>query len=144
MLPTHKLRCSDAVHDAGGGGINVARVIIRLGGACDSVCPAGGPSGHWLEVRMAQDGLHNTTIPIAEETRVSFCVHEEETGEEFRFVMPGPRLADSGMAGLPGPPGRACRRSPTTWWPVAACRPACPTIFMRAWPGCAGNVAPGW
>ena len=93
VLPTHKLRCTDAVHDAGGGGINVARVIIRLGGRCESVCPAGGPSGHWLEVRMAQDGLHNTTIPIAEETRVSFCVHEGETGEEFRFVMPGPRLA---------------------------------------------------
>lgn len=95
VLPTHKLRCSDAVHDAGGGGINVARVVIRLGGACDSVCPAGGPSGHWLEVRMAQDGLHNTTIPIAEETRVSFCVHEGETGEEFRFVMPGPWLAEA-------------------------------------------------
>jgi 6-phosphofructokinase 2 len=95
VLPTHKLRCSGAVHDAGGGGINVARVIIRLGGRCESVCPAGGPSGHWLEVRMAQDGLHNTTIPIAEETRVSFCVHEADTGEEFRFVMPGPRLADA-------------------------------------------------
>ncbi|QCB47730.1 1-phosphofructokinase family hexose kinase [Hydrogenophaga sp. PAMC20947] len=95
VLPTHKLRCSDAVHDAGGGGINVARVITRLGGTCDSVCPAGGPSGHWLEVRMAQDGLRYTTIPIAEETRVSFCVHEGETGEEFRFVMPGPRLAAS-------------------------------------------------
>jgi 6-phosphofructokinase 2 len=95
VVPTHKLRCSDAVHDAGGGGINVARVIIRLGGHCESVCPAGGPSGHWLEVRMAQDGLHNTTIPIAEETRVSFCVHEADTGEEFRFVMPGPRLAET-------------------------------------------------
>ena len=95
VLPTHKLRCTDALHDAGGGGINVARVITRLGGECDSLCPAGGPSGHWLEVRMAQDGLRYTTIPIAEETRVSFCVHEGETGEEFRFVMPGPRLADS-------------------------------------------------
>lgn len=112
VLPTHKLRCTDAVHDAGGGGINVARVITRLGGACDSVCPAGGPSGHWLEVRMAQDGLHNTTIPIAEETRVSFCVHEKESGEEFRFVMPGPRLADSEwqacldhLAGLKAFPG---------------------------------------
>ena len=95
VLPTHKLRCSDAVHDAGGGGINVARVMTRLGGTCASLCPAGGPSGHWLEVRMAQDGLRNTTIPIAQETRVSFCVHETETGEEFRFVMPGPVLSES-------------------------------------------------
>lgn len=95
VLPTHKLRCSSAIHDAGGGGINVARVILRLGGACESLCPAGGPSGHWLEVRMAEEGLGYTRIPIAEETRVSFCVHESETGEEFRFVMPGPRLAEA-------------------------------------------------
>ena len=31
VLPTHKLRCTDALHDAGGGGINVARVITRRG-----------------------------------------------------------------------------------------------------------------
>lgn len=95
VQPTHKLRCSSAIHDAGGGGINVARVILRLGGACESLCPVGGPSGHWLEVRMAEEGLCNTPIPIAEETRVSFCVHEIETGEEFRFVMPGPQLAEA-------------------------------------------------
>lgn len=100
VRPTHKLRCSDALHDAGGGGINVARVVIRLGGRCASVCPAGGPAGHWLEVRMAQDGLSNTTIPIEQETRVSFCVHETDTGEEFRFVMPGPEISD--------PEWRAC------------------------------------
>jgi 6-phosphofructokinase 2 len=94
VQPTHKLRCGETVHDAGGGGINVARVLIRLGGQCHSLCPAGGPAGHWLETRMAQDGLINTTIPIAQETRVSFCVHETETGQEFRFVMPGPHLAE--------------------------------------------------
>jgi 6-phosphofructokinase 2 len=94
VLATHKLRCSDAVHDAGGGGINVARVMTRLGGSCTSLCPAGGPAGHWLEVRMTQDGLSNTTIPIAQETRVSFCVHETDTGQEFRFVMPGPLLSE--------------------------------------------------
>ena len=100
VQPTHKLRCGNTVHDAGGGGINVARVMHRLGGSCTSLCPVGGPAGHWLQVRMAEDGLHNTAIPIAEETRVSFCVHETETGEEFRFVMPGPLLSE--------PEWRAC------------------------------------
>jgi 6-phosphofructokinase 2 len=95
VQPTHKLRCSSAIHDAGGGGINVARVIRRLGGACESLCPVGGPSGHWLSLRMSEEGLSNTPIAIAEETRVSFCVHESETGEEFRFVMPGPRLTEA-------------------------------------------------
>ena len=95
VVPTHKLRCGEGLHDAGGGGINVARVIARLGGACETLCPAGGPTGHWLESRMAQEGLKNTTIPIAEETRVSFTVHESETGNEYRFVLPGPHLSES-------------------------------------------------
>jgi 6-phosphofructokinase 2 len=94
VLPTHKLRCGEGLHDAGGGGINVARVITRLGGQCESLCPAGGPTGHWLESRMAQDGLRCTSLPIAEETRVSFTVHEQETGAEYRFVLPGPRLSE--------------------------------------------------
>ena len=95
VVPTHKLRCGEGLHDAGGGGINVARVITRLGGVCETLCPAGGPTGHWLESRMAQEGLKNTTIPIAEETRVSFTVHERETGDEYRFVLPGPQLAEN-------------------------------------------------
>src|SRR3990167_3405966 len=30
VVPTHKLRCGDTLHDAGGGGINGARVLARL------------------------------------------------------------------------------------------------------------------
>jgi 6-phosphofructokinase 2 len=111
VLPTHKLRCGDGLHDAGGGGINVARVITRLGGQCELLCPAGGPTGHWLESRMAQEGLKNTPIAIAEETRVSFTVHESETGAEYRFVLPGPRLSEGEwqacldhLAGMPSFP----------------------------------------
>ena len=34
VVPTHKLRCGETLHDAGGGGINVARVLTRMGGHC--------------------------------------------------------------------------------------------------------------
>src|SRR5690606_37083218 len=95
VVPTHKLRCGDTLHDAGGGGINVARVLTQLGGACTSLCPAGGPSGHWLRTRMQQEGLVATYLLIGQETRVSFTVHEHSTGAEYRFVMPGPRLAEA-------------------------------------------------
>lgn len=93
VVPTHKLRCSETLHDAGGGGINVARVLTQLGGRCSSVCPAGGPSGHWLRTRMEQEGLAATYLPIEQETRVSFTVREQHSGAEYRFVMPGPRLS---------------------------------------------------
>lgn len=99
VVPTHKLRCGDTLHDAGGGGINVARVLTQLGGTCTSLCPAGGPSGHWLRTRMQQEGLAATYLPIEQETRVSFTVHEHSTGAEYRFVMPGPRLAEAEWQG---------------------------------------------
>lgn len=95
VVPTEKLRCSETQHDAGGGGVNVARVLNRLGGQCTALCPAGGSSGQWLQDRMAQEGLHTVFVPTAAETRVSFAVHEHSTGAEYRFVMPGPRLTEA-------------------------------------------------
>lgn len=41
----HKLRCGASRLDPGGGGINVARVIQRLGGQTLAVYTAGGPTG---------------------------------------------------------------------------------------------------
>jgi 6-phosphofructokinase 2 len=95
VVPTEKLRCSETQHDAGGGGVNVARVLKRLGGQCTALCPAGGSSGQWLQDRMEQEGLHTIFVPTAAETRVSFAVHEHSTGAEYRFVMPGPRLTEA-------------------------------------------------
>jgi 6-phosphofructokinase 2 len=95
VVPTEKLRCSETQHDAGGGGVNVARVLSRLGGLCTALCPAGGSSGQWLQNRMEQEGLHSIFVPTAAETRVSFAVHEHSTGAEYRFVMPGPRLTEA-------------------------------------------------
>lgn len=95
VVPTHKLRCGDTLHDAGGGGINVARVLTRLGGRCTALCPTGGSAGLWLETRMREEGLDSVFLPIARETRVSFTVRELSTGAEYRFVMPGPQLTDS-------------------------------------------------
>jgi 6-phosphofructokinase 2 len=95
VVPTHKLRCSDTLHDAGGGGINVARVLARMGGHCTALCPTGGSTGQWLQARMAQEGMHGIFLPIAGETRVSFTVHEQATGAEYRFVMPGPTLSEA-------------------------------------------------
>src|ERR1700740_169478 len=49
VVDTRKLRCSPARRDPGGGGINVARVITRLGGRCAAVYLAGGSPGQALE-----------------------------------------------------------------------------------------------
>ncbi|MFM8376691.1 MAG: 1-phosphofructokinase family hexose kinase [Phenylobacterium sp.] len=91
--PENKLRCDAPRQDAGGGGVNVSRVIRRLGGRAPCLLPLGGPAGRALEARLAAEGLEARVIPIAGETRQSFTVFDRSRRAEFRFVLPGPRLS---------------------------------------------------
>ena len=95
VTPTHKLRCSAPQRHPGGGGINVARVIQRLQGHCVALYPAGGASGVLFSNLLASERVTSLCIPIAGETRESYTVHENATGKEYRFVLPGPELARS-------------------------------------------------
>jgi 6-phosphofructokinase 2 len=95
LAPFTKLRCAAPRHDPGGGGINVARVITRLGGAVAAVYPAGGVAGQRLRHLMDQEGVKSLAIPTAEEIREDFTVFEEATKQQYRFVLPGARLAET-------------------------------------------------
>ncbi|AJY39751.1 1-phosphofructokinase family hexose kinase [Burkholderia humptydooensis] len=93
VTDTRKLRCGPARRDPGGGGINVARVLTRLGADCSAVYLAGGDTGLALHGLLADECVHASCVDIAGETRENFSVHETSTGREFRFVLPGPALA---------------------------------------------------
>lgn len=90
--PTHKLRCSPAQRFAGGGGINVARVLHRLGSDVQAWALAGGAAGAQMRQLLADEGVPTVLQPIAGDTRENFSVVETATGQEFRFVLPGPAL----------------------------------------------------
>lgn len=90
--PTHKLRCSPAQRFAGGGGINVARVLHRLGSDVQAWALAGGAAGAQMRKLLADEGVPTVLQPIAGDTRENFSVVETATGQEFRFVLPGPAL----------------------------------------------------
>jgi 6-phosphofructokinase 2 len=92
VRPTHKLRCRTPVFHPGGGGINVARVIHRLGGDCTALFTVGGPTGAQLAQLVAAEGVRAITVPIAGHTRESIAVVDEARSAEYRFVMPGPAL----------------------------------------------------
>jgi 6-phosphofructokinase 2 len=94
VMATDKLRCSDPRYDPGGGGINVARVVEVLGGSATTIFPAGGPAGEMLKELLQSSGVRQCTLPIAGKTRESFTIDERSTGQQFRFVLPGPRLTD--------------------------------------------------
>lgn len=95
VRPTHKLRCTDARRHPGGGGINVARVLHRLGAATLALYPAGGATGHELHRLLRDEQLPHHAMVIAGETRTSFTAHEACSGQDYRFVLPGPRLAET-------------------------------------------------
>ena len=94
VTPFHKLRSSESRRDPGGGAINVARVMKRLGADVAAIYPAGGTLGQLLRHLVDQEGILQITIPIAAETREDFTVTERTTGHQYRFVLPGPQLSE--------------------------------------------------
>jgi 6-phosphofructokinase 2 len=90
-----KLRCTPETRHPGGGGINVARVVCRLGHDVVAAYPVGGVTGKWLEKIMEAEGIRSLTVPIDGRTRESFTVVEEPTGYEFRFILPGPEMSEN-------------------------------------------------
>ncbi|MGY4314118.1 1-phosphofructokinase family hexose kinase [Bradyrhizobium sp. JR3.5] len=94
ILPVYKLRGTSQQRDPGGGGINVARVIRRLGGDVRAIYPVGGATGDLLRRLLNREGVPSQTFPIMEETREDFFVTETSTGRPFRFILPGPSLSE--------------------------------------------------
>ena len=92
VAPTHKLRCGPAQRFAGGGGINVARVLHRLGADVCAWALAGGAVGTQVRQLLAAEGVPTLLQPISGDTRENFSVVETTTSQEFRFVLPGPTL----------------------------------------------------
>nr|WP_315227586.1 1-phosphofructokinase family hexose kinase [uncultured Limnohabitans sp.] len=90
---THKMRCGPAIKHPGGGGVNVARVLHRLGANCVALYLAGGVTGERHHQLMRAEKVHCHLVPIAEETRESFSAHELSSGHDFRFVLPGPTVS---------------------------------------------------
>ncbi len=95
VRPTHKLRTFDQRQDAGGGGINVARVVAALGGRTLALTLAGGFSGRFLEELLDEAKLPHRRVPIAGLTRISHTVTDVSTGHEYRFVAPGPLVHEA-------------------------------------------------
>jgi 6-phosphofructokinase 2 len=94
VMPTHKMRCAAVRHDPGGGGINVARVIRRLGGDVTAIYPCGGVTGQMLVHLVEREHIVSKISEMANETRQDFSVHEDASGKQFRFVLPGPAVAE--------------------------------------------------
>lgn len=95
MVHTHKMRGLAEHYDPGGGGINVARVFVRLGGTARCYYLAGGATGVALDGLIDRHQLVREKIAIAGETRIAAAVFEQASGKEYRIVPPGPEVAEA-------------------------------------------------
>lgn len=94
VFPEHKLRCGPVCNEPGGGGINVARAIRHLGGQCRALHFCGGPTGDVLRALLDLERIEHAPMAIKGWTRQSVTIVETATGQQYRFVMPGPTFTE--------------------------------------------------
>ena len=95
LKPEKKLRCTSAVFEPGGGGINVARAIKKLGGEAIAVYPSGGYSGKFLNVLLEREDIPVLNIETKQHTRENMIVLDLATNQQYRFGMPGQHMDEN-------------------------------------------------
>ncbi len=93
LIPGKKLRCAAAKLEPGGGGINVARAIKKLGGEAIAVFPSGGYTGDYFNHLLEKEAVPSVIIKAANETRENIIVVDEATHLQYHFGMPGSELS---------------------------------------------------
>ena len=92
LIPEKKLLCSVPIMEPGGGGINVARAIKKLGGLASAVYPSGGYTGKFFTHLLEKENITSVIIDTVHETRENIIVVDESTNNQYRFGMPGTEL----------------------------------------------------
>lgn len=95
LIPEKKLKCTKPVYEPGGGGINVARAIKKLGGTATAIYMAGGYTGKAFTQLLNKEGIDAIVAEIKENTRENLIVLETSTNQQYRFGMPGPSILEN-------------------------------------------------
>ncbi len=85
---THRVAAVAA--QAGGKGVNTARVLTALGHRALSVLPLGGPTGAAVAADLGAAGLPHRAVPVAGDTRRTVAV--ADPADATLFNEPGPRI----------------------------------------------------
>lgn len=93
LVPDHKLPVIDHRRDAGGGGVNVSRVLQRLGVPSRAWIAAGGPTGEELAGLLEDEGVSPVVHRVDGITRESISVTDDKRGDQYRIVLPGPTVS---------------------------------------------------
>jgi 6-phosphofructokinase 2 len=100
VMAEKKLRCAEPEYEPGGGGLNVARALHKMGRASLALYLAGGPTGDTLDMLLTREGINHRPVRTSGWTRENLAVFEISSGQLYRFGMPGPRAADAEWTSL--------------------------------------------
>jgi 6-phosphofructokinase 2 len=95
LEPERKLACKDLLYDPGGGGINVARILHRMGITVNAIYLSGGYNGMYLEKLLKNEGVKTKKIKIEGQTRENLVILDKSKNCQYRFNMPGPHVQKS-------------------------------------------------
>jgi len=95
LIPDQKLSCHSITYQAGGGGINISRILSRLGVNSKCVFTSGGDTGQRLESLLLEEHINNFPVAVREATRENFSVVDTTTRFQYRFGMPGGNITDA-------------------------------------------------
>jgi 6-phosphofructokinase 2 len=95
LFPEQKLSCHSIMFQAGGGGINISRILNRLDEPSNCMFTSGGDNGKHLEKLLLEEKIKTFPIVVSNATRENFSVVDTNTNQQYRFGMPGANLADS-------------------------------------------------
>lgn len=102
LKPHDTNRVTHIEQDAGGKGVNLSRVVAELGGETVATGFLGGISGLFVRSVLSAQGVHNSFIEVAGETRTNVSV-EDGTGKPPTTLNErGPHILEAEMARLLG------------------------------------------
>lgn len=95
LIAEQKLKCHSIEFQAGGGGINISRVLRRLQIDSDCVFTSGGDNGAFLQNKLLQEKIKISPIQVDEWTRENLSIVDTQTSKQYRFGMPGKPISRS-------------------------------------------------
>lgn len=90
VVADEKLRCAAPLYNPGGGGLNVSRAVAHLGGQSQALVALGGATGEQLAGLLRAEAIDFLALQSPGETRQSLTVTEDASGQQYRFLLPGP------------------------------------------------------
>ena len=111
-------RTAQALVEAGGKGVNVARVLAKHGHPATAVLPAGDDAQRMIGLLRPQD-VSTVTVRIAGAIRTNIAVVEAD-GTTTKLNEPGALLSEADVDALLAAVDQQLARQPTAGWLIAA------------------------